>query len=359
MRRILNLASNRWNSAITEYAISTSRSLVQNQFQVLNIGLSEAPFLRRLKGYSLETKELSSFGIRQMLRLRQIAAEFRPDLFITHGGPETLLAAAATSTGVPIVRVRGYAFEGGGALSGLMHDWGQIGVKALVTPSDTLSHELKLMSKIDVYTVMLGIDTEVFKPKAPWQKTMRPEVLIFGRFDPVKGHKVFMEIFHNMLALWPSDLPRPLLRVVGLPANLSKAHLEAFATESGLRQGEDIEITADRIEDTPALLQSSTLGVVSSLGSEIICRVAEEFLAMGTPVFVSGVGSLDEVLISSQMGSSYRGLHAQEAAVKLKELILASFCETPAERQTRSDEARALFSLQRMGRRWMDILATL
>lgn len=353
--RILHMASIRWNSAIAEYALSAARALRDLGHTTHLVGLDGAPLLLRAAGHELATTAMGSFSVTQVLRVKAIIDEFKPDVILTHGGPETMLAGLANS-GRPLFRVRGYSADAG-FFSGLTHDLGQLGVQGIIAPSRAIEETLKKISKIPIKTVPLGIDTMAYQPMempdAVTQLGMtpkRPTLLIFGRLDPVKGHREFMRIFKLVLSAWTAPV-KPLLRIVGEPANLSLRHLEEFAAEEGLTWNEDIQVACGRVQNVQALLSGVSVGVISSIGSEIICRVAEEFLCCGTPILVSGVGSLDEVLINRKMGMSYGGLSEAEAAQRIAEVLQLYAQETPEQRQDRSKDARTAFSLATMGQR--------
>jgi len=51
----------------------------------------------------------------------------------------------------------------------------------------------------------------------------------------------------------------------------------------------------DHFDDALLFMQNATFGVISSLGSETICRVGVEFLQAGVPVIYSHAGALPEV----------------------------------------------------------------
>ena len=59
---------------------------------------------------------------------------------------------------------------------------------------------------------------------------------------------------------------------------------------------EDITIITGKVEDVTSVINAIDLGVISSLGSEAICRVAMEFMACNVPVISSNVGVLLEML---------------------------------------------------------------
>ena len=81
--------------------------------------------------------------------------------------------------------------------------------------------------------------------------------------------------------------------------NISKDELYACAEQYGVETS--VSFNMGTIEDVPKLLSSADIGVISSLGSEIICRVAHEFLLCGSRVLVSGAGATDEVLKDSSL----------------------------------------------------------
>ena len=74
----------------------------------------------------------------------------------------------------------------------------------------------------------------------------------------------------------------------------------------------------------------------------------QEFLLCGTPIFVSGVGALEEVLFVGA-GESYRGKSEPEIVSQLKKLVEKSLTETSISRDLRASMAKNLFSLHTMG----------
>ena len=91
------------------------------------------------------------------------------------------------------------------------------------------------------------------------------------------------------------------------------------------------------------------LGVVCSLGSEVICRVAQEFLLCGAPIAVSGVGALKEVLRSKSFGIHYGNLSLSDSADLIREQLYRGWQETAETRKKRAELSREHFSFERMG----------
>jgi hypothetical protein len=148
------------------------------------------------------------------------------------------------------------------------------------------------------------------------------------------------------------------LHIIGEPANLSVVQVKKFVEEAGLVLDRDVLITANRVENIADVLSTAVAGIIPSVGSEIICRVAEEFLLCGTPVAVSGVGSLDEVLKLPGFGVSWRETLEDQSASQIAHFIKSAYAETPETRKARATDAKKLFSYETMGIRFSEVLET-
>jgi glycosyltransferase involved in cell wall biosynthesis len=84
----------------------------------------------------------------------------------------------------------------------------------------------------------------------------------------------------------------------------------------------------ERVRDIAVWMRQSSFGLIPSLGSEVICRVAVEFLQQGTPLVSSNVGALAEVLPRS-CALIYESKGSQELASAL-EKALVLFNQTDA-----------------------------
>ncbi len=350
--------SNRWNSAITEYAVSCARATELLGSDVHFFPLQGSPAEKRLAGL-LPLSGITHFGLSSLPKLMRVARDARPDVIFTYGGPETVIAGIiGRAVGSKVVRFRGEAMRSQSRVYALRQRLAMNTVDLVFAPSERLAGELKsLGTRTPVELVTLGCDTSRFKRPASLSltKESRPKLVIFGRLDPIKGHSSMIHLMARVLKQW-GDLPeRPTLHIVGEPANVTVAALELETRKAGLRVGDDVMFHSVRVQDVAGLLASTTLGVVPSLGSEIICRVAEEFLLCGTPVAVSGAGSLSEVLFDSA-GFCFGGISEDAAVAEFIKWIRRSFHESEEIKLARAFHARALFSLEAMADRLTTVI---
>jgi glycosyltransferase involved in cell wall biosynthesis len=352
--KIWHLISNRWNSAISEYALSAAKATRDLGHQVLMTPLSEGPVEGRFKEAKFEVSSVDHFGPARFGKLSSIAGKFIPDVIFVYGGPETT-AALFLKGQARLIRFHGYRSADGGLIQAVARRLGHFHVDTVMAPSNYVADGLREVFSTAVDIVTLGCETEIFNFKDV-QREVRPELLIFGRLDPVKGHREFLPIFKHLLNMAEAqNHVRPKLRVVGLPANLSVRHILESAKVLNIG-AEDIGIQCERVANVAEFMSRVALGVVPSLGSEVICRVAEEFLLCGTPVITSDVGSLPELFIHPSFGAYYGNSEGQKIAEMIYPILTDSHAESLSARRARGEEAKKHFSLSSMRQGLKEIL---
>jgi glycosyltransferase involved in cell wall biosynthesis len=346
--KIWHIVSNRWNSAISEYALSAARATKAFGADVLVTPLTSSPLEERLKAAGFEVAGVEHFGPGKYPALTKIAGRFEPDVIITYGGPETT-AALLLKGRAKLIRFHGYKTEQSHPVASMARALGHFHVDKVITPSEFVAQGLRGPFAPPAEVLTLGCDTDVFQFK-DIPRAERPELLIFGRLDPVKGHREFLPVFKKILDIAErKKTPRPKLRVVGLVANLSPLHITEEAKKMGI-PADDLEIHCQRVSNVAELMSKVSLGVVSSLSSEVICRVAEEFLLCGTPVVTTGVGSLPEIFFKESFGSSYDTKDEESAAEIIYKTLMNSFQEKSATREARARDAKSHFSIDVMSK---------
>ncbi len=343
--KIWHLISNRWNSAISEYAISAARATMAMGADIVVTPLAGSPVEQRILALGMKSGSIEHFGPAKIPQLSAAARKINPDMIITYGGPETT-AAHFFKGRSRLIRFYGYQVGDFGPMASLAKKMGHLRVDQMITPADIITKALEAVMSCPVNTVVLGCDENLFKP-IDLIREDRPSLMIFGRLDPVKGHREFLPIFAHILRTWPEQHKLPKLKIVGLPANLSATHVINAAQAMSL-PADSLEIICERVADVAQTLSSATVGVVSSLGSEAICRVAEEFLLCGTPVVTTTAGALPELFKHQNFGQVYSSEDVAAAASQISKILQASSLETFAVRCERARMARDDFSLEAM-----------
>jgi glycosyltransferase involved in cell wall biosynthesis len=353
---VWHLLSNRWNSAITEYALSAARALELVGYHSVFSPLIGSPAFERALSYGLDTRPLPHFGLSAFGQIKLLERSIIPKVVFVYGGPESVLVQLA-SLDAKIIRFRGQDGELEKAQKRFTQRLAHHRIARLITPSKTLAEKYrKILPTLSPQVVPLGRDRNVFHPTGDWiSKPDRPELVVLGRLDPIKGHSQLFSMFAALLKVWPQERPRPLLHVIGQAANLKVSDIKEAAKQAELVWDHDVKLTASRVKSLAVILSRSTLGIVPSLGSEVICRVAYEFSLCGTPIFVSGVGALEEALFDGA-GASYKGLSFDASVKLLADLILHAWEETSDQRRTRADVARQHYSLESMSKKLLRVV---
>lgn len=112
---------------------------------------------------------------------------------------------------------------------------------------------------------------------------------IVGRFDPVKGHK---NLIKAVAKLYHGGMKNIRLVIAGFDAVSSTADIEKMLAEYNIK---DITVMTGKREDIADIYNCLDVCVVSSLGSEAICRVGMEAMACGVPLITSDTGVLPEI----------------------------------------------------------------
>lgn len=356
---IWHISSNRWNSAITEYALSSARSLEMRGFRNIFTPLLNSPAQKRAEAFGLETLPLEAFTLAHLSRFKALFKGIAPRAIVTYGGPEMVLLHFLGAGAKRVGKYRFYDRVRESFSSSLLYRIKHIHLEGIITHSSYLKEHLNERCGARVKDITLGCDRgKFYLPLLPQPANRtRSVLLIVGRLDPIKGHERFFKIAKMLLESWDHpDVPPPFVHIIGEPANLSVASIKASAKDVGLQEGSDFALTATRVEDIAAEMAAADVGIVPSLGSEEIARVAEEFLLCGTPICVSGVGALEETLKHPSFGASYRGLGERQIIELLTKLIVASYREELEAKSARAERASALFSLEVMGEKLEEFL---
>ena len=323
----------RWYNACAYYAVTLSSALRRRGHKVIVAGDPSSPPLLEAKELGLSVYEDLSLSYTSpwmmaynIKRMRDLVESEGIDVINAHRGEAHLAAALAKKflkRSVPLVRTRGDVRAPKGNffnryLNGALTD-------RIITTCEVLREsyiEDLHMPAEKVATVPVGVDSDFFSPRESdmgWKERLnippRDQVVgIVGRLSPVKGHAYFIQAAEGVL----KHFPAVTFVICGEDAQISSQQLKSSVSESNI--GRSFRFLS-RVKDIREIISFFDVGVVSSTGSETICRVALEYMSMGKPVVGTKVNAIPEVVRDRVNGLLVEPKNPQELASAIIELL--------------------------------------
>ena len=163
---------------------------------------------------------------------------------------------------------------------------------------------------------------------------------VVGRIRQEKGHLLLAESFQLLL----EDFPQTILLILyrDTPDDLPEMlELQNRIRELGIE--DKVRFDSER-EDIRQLMAFAEGGVVSSIDSEVICRVAVEFFSVGTPVAAMPTGCLPEIILEGVNGS----LADEPTALSLKKAMARMLDNLPQLSEGAREDAKTRFDPETM-----------
>jgi glycosyltransferase involved in cell wall biosynthesis len=155
---------------------------------------------------------------------------------------------------------------------------------------------------------------------------------IIARMSPEKGQEVFLEA---LSLLKPEQRKRFFCVMAGEDSReRGQDNLRALVKKYNL---EDQIAFLGRLDDVRPLMAELDLGVITSVRSEAVCRVALEYMSLGIPIISSDVNILPEVVRDGQNGYVF---HNRDAAAMAR--CLEAALDSPANRKARGETGYAM-----------------
>ncbi|MEN9528366.1 MAG: hypothetical protein RI932_239 [Pseudomonadota bacterium] len=364
------LNSNPWFSAVTDYSLQLAKFVSAKQTtRVIYCAPAGSIALRKADQSSLPTNPIPLFPFTftrffaAWHALGELVRSHKPAVVWVFEGREHTLCAVhrllhrSLWGKTRIVRVRGQASP---VRSSLLNKWVYTrGVSGVAFAAEVVKQRTEFdvpekQRKVHLYCTAKLAEPVVALESAPHQLAVsrefsidfsQPTFTIVARFDPVKGHA------ETIAALAQANF-KPYLKdnqwlqmvFIGESQNVSAATLVELAQNTFKTSAKKLAanrwlveepekrirllVIDERVRDIAVWMRQSSFGLIPSLGSEVICRVAVEFLQQGTPLVSSNVGALAEVLPRS-CALIYESKGSQELASAL-EKALVLFNQTDA-----------------------------
>jgi len=308
--QVFNGFSDRWN-ANGYYALSLAEGLAGLGHKVICAADPGCPFIqkaqeRNLRIYELKVDTDNPFVYFSVMRhIRNLIHKENIDIINCHRGKmmHAFIRAAHTSDrNVTVVRTHGEdRMPNTHFLSRL--ESRHIG-KYIVTTERLKEYYLSRfnLNESDIAVIYGGVshqihsDRERIEPSCPRNEGIFT-IGILGRPSAVKGHRTAIKAMKRVI----DSVSMPV--VLKIAGGRNQERLEGFrqyAQECGLAE-DRIQILG-KVENAAEFIAGIDIGLIPSLGSEMICRVLMEFLAFGKPVFGSDVNAVGEVIRKFSVG---------------------------------------------------------
>jgi glycosyltransferase involved in cell wall biosynthesis len=140
-----------------------------------------------------------------------------------------------------------------------------------------------------------------------------------ARFAPQKDHETFFAAAARVAA---AEQGVHFL-VAGYPAERSSALIRQLAANYPVLDGR-WTLWDERLPDGRKLVRAADIGVIHSVRSEAICRVALEYMAESIPLVCTSIGSLSEVVHEWRTGLVVQPSRADDLAGAIIRLVRTS-----------------------------------
>ena len=349
-----------WWNAEAAYAAAIAQLLKQAGHSVFVLTRSD----------SLNSKHLSERGLRllthinlnsknpfQLLlayrKLKKFLLEEQIDLINPHrseGFPLFVFAARSLSANrienpIPVIRTRGTTRPLlQHWLNRKMHiDWTANYITAGEIVAERLLDSVPI-SPEKLKTIYYPVECPDLPLKPPgdyrteFEIPQKAKVLaVVGRIRPVKGQRILLQSLSQLLTEFPDlVLLIPYRDTASNEPEMQALHndIRRFKLEAHVRL-----ITVR--EDIRQLMGFADVGVVSSVESEVICRVAVEFFSVATPVVAFPTGCLPEIIRHGENGYLAETQTAESLTEELRKILAnPELCERLGQGARRDAETR-------------------
>ncbi len=309
--RTIQVMNCKWYNATAWYAVYLTKILNQNNHESLLITIPNSIVNRYAKklGVTYYELPLNSYSLSDFYtcytEIKRICKEFKPQIVNCHRSENFLLwAFLKKQFDYKLVRTRGdQRLPKNTFLNKYIYQ--KFSDAFIVTNSRLKQYYQNEMGiqQSKMFTILGGVDTDIFYPKTENKTLLRQEfgfsdtdvVLgVIGRLDRVKGQFESIQAFKKALSQDINQKKKLHLVFVGRNSNFSMQELKDMAIKLALPE-KQIHFF-DYFDDINQFMNILDVGVISSIGSEAIARVAFEMIACGLPIIGSTVGVMPDIL---------------------------------------------------------------
>jgi len=305
---VTHIINVRWYNATAWYATTLADISNRNGEEHIILSIPEAPVLDvatklGIKNFAFNFNTNNPIKIiKTIIDFEYFLKSHKVDIIIAHRGEFFWYFALRKYLGKTpqyLIRIRG---DNRRPTSDILSRWfhNTITDAIIVTASKIRRYFLDNLKTPTnkLHLIVGGVNHDIFFNDQIKRETIRTEfgysdtdyvIAVIGRFDPVKGHKIF---FQAMGEIYKNNSKLKLL-LVGFPENISCVEIMLMAKDNGV---ESITTITGRRDDIPSIINAIDLGVVSSIDSETIARVAFEIMATEKDIIAADIGVLPDII---------------------------------------------------------------
>lgn len=256
--------------------------------------------------------------------LRNTIVDFAPDILNPHCPPGHAMLAIANRKKRPLVRtVAEPRSPKNNIINRFIHEQRTDGLIFTTASSLPRYHAVFNFERTLESTILPGLDLTLFPkvPQSSWRKELGiPDTALFAaivaRMSPEKGQEILIEA----LALLPEVTRKSLVVLLTGDDNSqrSAADLSQLANSKGVLESLRF---APRMSDIRPLLTEIDLGIITSVRSEAVCRIALEYMAYSKPVISSDINILPEIILNGVNGRCVSATNPHELASALQAAV--------------------------------------
>ena len=325
----------RFASALAWHALMTARALRERDHEIMLFCQAGSPLAEWSRSDAFPVDRSMNLnranpaeiwnGIR---KFRKAIQNFRPDILNPHcppGHTYFALARALQHSHIPLIRtVAEPRAPRNNLFNRFLHERITDGLIYTTASSFKRYQDSFSLAHVRQATILPGFRAEQFIAGVEplplrEQLGLKSDIVVIGivaRMSPEKGQETLIDA----LSLLDNQTKSKCHFVLTGDDSRQRGQSDLLALARKYRV-ENLITFQRRYEDIRPLIAALDIGLITSVRSEAICRVALEYMSFSKPVISSDVNILPEVVIHGQNGWVFKNRDAHELAQCLKEAI--------------------------------------